>query len=158
MPQPARLLTIALCFLGCTQDPSVPRIGDLPVTISLRLSTLSFKAGNPDTIEVTVTNNLEENVRLTFGGQCQVFVTVRNSAGDIVTPRDGRPECLPVPSSLTLVGRGTQKYISVWTGGYKFAPPDTPEKVPPGAYYVSADLIASGYSVVAPPFKVDIVP
>jgi hypothetical protein len=46
----------------------------------------------------------------------------------------------------------------IWTGGYKFAPPDTPEKVPLGAYFVSAELIASGYSTFAPPFKVDVVP
>jgi len=135
----------------------VPRIGDLPVTISLRLSTLTLKAGDPDTIRVTVTNTLDQSVRLTFTGQCQVFVTVRDSDGDVVTPRDGRPECLPVPTALTLVAGGTQDYVYIWTGGYKFDPPDTPEKVPVGAYYVSADLVASGYSVVAPPFKVDIV-
>lgn len=158
MTRRAFRLLIALGTLGCTQDPSVPKIGDLPVTISLRLSTLSLRAGDPDTIRVTVTNNLDQNVRLTFGGQCQVFVTVRNSAGDIVTPRDGRPECLPIPSALTLVARGSQDYMTIWTGGYKFLPPDTQEKVPAGAYYVSAELIASGYSVVAPPFKVDIVP
>lgn len=149
---------MALGFLGCTQDPSVPKFGDLPVTISLRLSTLSLKAGDPDTILVTVANTLDQNVRLTFSGQCQVFVTVRNSAGDIVTPRDGRPECLPIASALTIAAGGTHDYVTVWTGGYKFAPPDTPEKVPAGAYYISAELIASGYSVIAPPFKVDVVP
>lgn len=151
-------LLMALGVLGCAQDPSVPKIGDLPVTISLRLSTLSLKAGDPDTVRVTVTNTLDQGVRLTFGSQCQVLVTVRNTQGDIVTPRDGRPECLPVPSALTLPPRGSQDYLTIWTGGYKFSPPDTPEKVPTGAYYVTAELRASGYTVVAPPFKVDIVP
>ena len=149
---------MAFAVLGCTQDPSVPKIGDLPVTISLRLSTLSLKAGTPDTIRVAVTNNLDQSVRLTFSNQCQVYGTGRNSAGDIGTPRDGRPECLPIASALTLVARGTQDYVTIWTGGYKFLPPDTQEKVPAGSYFVSAELIASGYSVIAPPFKVDIVP
>jgi hypothetical protein len=158
MTRRASRLLLALGALGCTQDPSVPKFGNLPVTISFQLSTLSLKAGDPDTIRVTVTNNLDQNVRLTFGSQCQVFVTVRNSAGDIVTPRDGRPECLPIASALTLVARGTREYLTIWTGGYKFLPPDTQEKVPPGAYFVTAELIASDYSVIAPPFKVDIVP
>jgi hypothetical protein len=144
--------------IGCSQEPSVPKLGNDPVTVTLSLSTRSMKAGSPDTIRATVTNTLEQSVRLTFPGQCQVFVTVRNSTGDIVAPRDGRPECLPLASALTLSAMGTRVFTTIWTGGYSFAPPDTPEKVPPGAYFISAELIASGYSTFAPPFKVDVVP
>lgn len=149
---------MALSAAGCIQDPSVPKLGDDPVTLTLQLSTLSLQPGTPDTIIATVTNTLDQGVRLDFSGLCQVFVDVRNQAGDIVTPRGGRPECLPVPSVLLLAAGGTQQFMVVWTGGFKFSPPDTPEKVPAGAYFVSAQLIANGYSTFAPSFKVDVVP
>ena len=154
----ARWAVIAFCLAGCTQDPSIPKVGNDPVTLTLRLSTLSLQLGKPDTIRVIVTNTLDQGVRLDFPGLCQVFVTVRNAAGDIVTPRDGRPECLPVPTVLLLVAKGTREYSAIWTGGFKFAPPDTPERVPAGPYFVSAQLIANGYSTFAPSFKVDVVP
>ena len=148
----------AFSIAGCTQDPSVPRLGNDPVTLTLRLSTQTLQVGTPDTISVTVTNTLDQGVRLEFAGLCQVFVTVRNAAGDVVTPRDGRPECLPVPTTLNLAAGGTQVFTVIWTGGFRFAPPDTPEKVPAGAYFVSADLVASGYSTFAPSFRVDVLP
>ena len=151
------ILTI-LAVLGCVQDPTVPKIGEDPVAITLTVSTQTLKLGAADTIKVVVKNAFGSAVRLTFPSSCQVFVTIRSLAGDIVTPRDGRPQCTPVSSQLTLPLNGTQTFTTVWTGGFDFKPPDTNAKVPPGTYFVSAQLIANGYSTLAPAFKIDVVP
>jgi len=144
--------------LGCVQELDIPKVGLDPVSIELSVSTQALKLGQADTIRVAVVNNLDTPVRLTFGNVCQVYVTIRNRAGEVVTPRDGRPGCLPVQSQLTLPIGGRQVYTTIWTGGYDFAPPDTPAKVPEGAYFVSAELISRGYSTFAPAFKVDVTP
>lgn len=157
--RPSRLLPALLAAsLSCVQSLDVPKVGLDPVSIELSLSTLNLKLGAPDTIRVAVVNNLETPVRITFGNRCQVYVTIRSRAGEIVTPRDGRPGCLPLASELTLPIGGRQVFTTIWTGGFDFAPPDTPSKVPPGAYFVSAELIARGYSTLAPAFKVDVTP
>lgn len=150
------LPVVALATLSCQQEPTIPKVKLDPVSITLSVSTQAMRAGDADTIRVVVTNNYDGNVRLFFPTLCQVFITVRSQAGVIVTPRDGRPGCLPTGSQLTLPLGGTRTFTSIWTGGYDFKPPDTSTKVPAGTYFVSATLIASGYSTVAPAFKVEI--
>jgi hypothetical protein len=155
--RPRRLVLALLGALpACVQELDVPKVELDPVSLELSVSTQTLTLGRPDTIRVAVVNNLEQPVRLTFGNVCQVYVTIRNRAGDIVAPRDGRPGCLPVQSQLAIPIGGRQVFTTVWTGGFDFAPPDTPTKVPPGAYFVSAELIARGYSTLAPAFKVDV--
>lgn len=151
-------LLAALALLGCQQEPTVPRIGLDPVSLSLSVSTQTLQAGKPDTIRAIVKNNLTSTVRLTFDNLCQVFVTVRNQAGDVVTPRDGRPRCLAIQSQMIIAANATQVITTIWTGGFDFLPDDTTAKVPPGQYFVSAQLIARGYSTLAPAFKVEVVP
>jgi hypothetical protein len=153
----ARFLpVVVLATLSCQQDPTVPKIKLDPVSITLSVSTQSMRAGDADTIKVVVTNNVDGPVRLFFPTTCQVFVTIRSREGDVVTPRDGRPACLSAGSRLDIPFGGSTTFTTVWTGGYDFKPPDTQAKVPAGSYFVSAALIASGYSTVAPAFKVDI--
>lgn len=150
-------LLLATVVAGCIQDPSVPKIGTDPVSISLTVSSQTLRVGAADTIRVTVKNNLTQAVRITFDNVCQVYVTIRDVAGDVVTPRDGRPDCLPIQSQLNLAAAATRVYTSVWTGGFDFSPPDTQAKVPPGTYFVSAQLIALGYSTLAPAYRIDVV-
>lgn len=132
------------------------KLGTDPVSISLSVSTQVLRAGQADTLRVVVTNNVDGAVRLNFPTPCQVYFTIRSQAGEIVTPRDGRPGCLPVGSRLNLPLGGSQTFTAIWTGGYDFNPPGTPARVPPGSYFVSAALIATGYSTVAPAFKVEV--
>ncbi len=155
--RPHRLLLAFLAALpGCVQELDVPKVELDPVSLELSVSTQTLTLGRPDTIRVAVVNNLEQAVRLTFGNLCQVYVTIRNREGTIVAPRDGRPACLPVQSQLAIPIGGRQVFTTIWTGGFDFAPPDTPAKVPPGTYFVSAELIARGYSTFAPAFRVDV--
>ncbi len=155
-----RLLPLLVPFLlvACVEELEVPTIGLDEVSLELSLSTQTLKLGAVDTIRVRVVNNLDIPVRLTFPTTCQVVVTVRNRAGNVVTPRDGRPQCLPVQSQLTLPIGGSQVFTTLWSGGFDFAPPDTPDKVPPGTYFVYAEMVARGYSTLAPAFSVEVTP
>ena len=128
------------------------------MSIVLSVSSTKLSAGQADTLRVVVKNNLTNAVRVIFPTSCQVFFTVRSQAGDVVTPRNGRPLCLPATSQLNLLVGGTQTFTTIWTGGYDFKPPDTSDRVPPGFYFVSAALVANGYSTVAPAYKVEIAP
>lgn len=151
-------LGLSLGLSSCVQDPQVPKIGEDPISITLSLSSLSIRVGQPDTLRVVVANKLPEAVRLTFSNVCQVYFTIRDQAGGVVTPRDGRAQCVPQRGSLSLPVGGTRMYIAIWTGGFDFVPLDTPAKVPPGTYFVSAQLIADGYSALAPAFRVQVAP
>lgn len=149
---------LAATLVSCAQEPTIPEIGEDPVSVSLQLSSLTLAPGEKDTIKAVVRNNLDRTVRLDFPGTCQVYVTIRNVSGNVVTPRDGRPECLPVPSVLTIALGGSHEFEVVWSGGFMFDPPSTQERVPPGSYFVTAEVIAEGYSTVSPPFKIDVQP
>lgn len=153
----ARLSLLALlATIGCQQDPAVPKVTEDPVSITLTVSTRTLKVGQPDTLKVVVKNNLTGAVRIFFSTTCMVFFTVRAQDGTVVSPRDGRPECLPVPSQMNLAQGGTQTFTTIWTGGFAFNPPDTQAKVAPGSYFISAALVASGYLTEAPAYKVDV--
>lgn len=156
----ARLLAAAcaLALSGCVQDPAVPRLNN-PVTLTLSLSTLTLKLGQPDTLRATLENTLTEIVGLSFSNVCRVYFTVRNQAGDVVAPRDGRAQCVQQRSTLTIPPGGRVVFSAIWRGGFDFIPLDTPgQTVPPGSYFVSAQFIADGYSVTAPAFKVEVTP
>lgn len=164
MPHPpwrrARSLVAAsaLVLAACVQDPAVPRLNS-PVTLTLSLSTLTLKLGQPDTLRATLQNTLTEIVGLSFSNVCRVYFTIRNQAGDVVAPRDGRAQCVPQRSTLTIPAGGRVVYSAIWRGGFDFIPLDTPgATVPPGTYFVSAQFIADGYSVIAPAFKVEVTP
>lgn len=144
-------------LLSCVQEPTVPRLDDR-ITVTLAVSRTTMRVGEPDTLRVTVANNLEQNVILSFSNVCRVYFTVRNQAGDIVAPRDGRAQCVPQRSTLSIPVNGRQVFTSIWTGGFDFVPLDTPAKVPPGTYFVSAQLVADGFTQIAPAFKVEVVP
>lgn len=149
---------LAATLFACTQEPTIPEIGEDPVSVSLQLSTLTLATGEKDTIRAIVRNNLDRSVRLDFPGTCQVYVTIRNANGNVVTPRDGRPECLPVPSVLTIAFGSSHQVEVVWSGGFMFDPASTQERVPPGSYFVTAEVIADRYSTVSPPYKIEVQP
>jgi hypothetical protein len=149
----------ALTSGSCVQEPTVPRLGEDPVTITLSLTSLTLRLGQPDTLRATIQNTLTQTVGFSFANVCRVYFTVRNQAGDVVTPRDGRAQCVAQRSTLTLPAGGRQVFTAVWRGGFDFVPLDTPGvTVPPGSYFVSAQFISEGYSVTAPAFKVDVTP
>ena len=92
-------LAMAPLFWGCSQDPTIPKIADQPVTLTMALSTTTFRQGKPDTIRVTATNLLTYDATIQFGSDCQLLVTIRNASGAAVVPPNGRRTCIPITSN-----------------------------------------------------------
>ncbi len=150
-------LAMAPLFWGCSQDPTIPKIADQPVTLTMALSTTTFRQGKPDTISVTATNLLTYDATIQFGSDCQILVTIRNASGAAVVPPNGRRTCIPITSNLVVPAGGSVTQRFVWTGGDNFVPPAATTPLPPGTYFVSAAINALNYSTVAPAVKVELV-
>jgi hypothetical protein len=150
---------VAALLSACQEDPTVPKIGIPLVELSLSAAKQQIRVGEPDTIRVVARNTLTDaGVRLTFGSTCQILVFVRDSRGRVVVPDGGEHSCLPVPSQLTIPANQSVTQTFVWTGGTAFTPPEPPTALPPGVYFVTASIRASGYSTDAPAVRVTVSP
>lgn len=154
-----RWCSIALAPLlwGCSQDPTIPKIEEEPVTLSLALSTTTFRQGKPDTISVTATSKLTYTATIQFATDCQLLVTIRNQAGAAVVPPNGKHTCVPLATNLVIPAEGSVTRRFVWTGSDTFVPPGSATMLPPGTYFVSAYISALNYSTVAAAVKVELV-
>ncbi len=141
---------------GCSQAPTIPKIGDQPVKLTITASSRSFKIGTPDTLRVSITNTLAQSVRLQYSNDCQLEMFVRDAKGNIVIPVTGKSQCLPINTTLTLPANGSVLRVFVWTGGTAFLPTVTSDHVAPGTYYISGEINALNYSTILPALKVDV--
>lgn len=153
-----RLLVVALAglTLGCQQEPTVPKLGEDPIRLTLSLSTTSFRVGRPDTITVTATSFLTTPAELVFNSDCQILVTIRTTAGAAVVPPNGRHTCAPIASQLIFPPEGTVVRRFIWSGTSDFIPPGSVARLPPGSYFISATINALNYSTFAPAVRVDL--
>ena len=150
-----RRCTPLLCLVvaaACLQDPAVPKQRD-EIILRLTLSKPTIRAGEPDTLTVTATNNFGDRVSIRFPNACQVFAYIRDPRGRIVTPGRGW-NCLPVVSTLTLAKDEARKFTFVWTGQSEFAGILQPSPLTPGEYYATATLQAGNFVVHTPPVRV----
>lgn len=152
------LVALPLAFVlgSCQADPTIPRIRD-ELLLRLTVSKASIRAGQPDTIVATVTNNFGERVSIRFPNACQVFAYIRDERGRVVTPGRGW-NCLPVVSTLTLDPDASRSYIFVWTGLSEFAGELEPSLLAPGDYFATATLQAGDFIVHAPPVRIILAP
>lgn len=150
------LAVLAGVASGCSQDPTIPKIGAEPVTMTIAASTRSFTLGKADTIRITVTNFLEQVARLGFATSCQVDVYIRSLDGTIVLPSGGRPLCLPGTTTLDIPAKGSITRSFVWDGRDAFLPTISSAFVAPGTYFISAEIKALNYSTFVPALKVDV--
>lgn len=141
--------------LGCQQDPLVPRVDEGPVTLTVSTSDSTIRIGEPDTITVTIANTLDVTARLNYETSCVVTVTIRNQGNQIVLGEDF-DECIRVPTSLSIPAMSNVLRRFVWTGGTEFAPPDTPVKLPPGPYFISASINAINYTTYSAAVRVEL--
>jgi hypothetical protein len=121
------------------------------------VSRATIRAGQPDTIIATVTNNFGERVSIRFPNSCQVFAFIRDDRGRVVTPGRGW-NCLPVVSTLTLDKDASRSYTFVWTGLTEFAGELEPSPLAPGEYFATATLQAGDFIVHAPPVRIILAP
>ena len=154
------LLIAALggAVLACQADPTIPKLGERPVTLTLEVSTRTLAPGAVDTFRVTSTNLTGREQELHFPTNCTMVVTIRDADNNVVVPPNGKAGCLPVESVLEWGVDETITRLFVWKGGDDFDPPGSATRLPVGSYFVSAAMVGEGYSTFAPAFKVDVVP
>ena len=148
---------LAPLLWGCSQDPTIPKVEEEPITLSLAFSSATFRQGKADTIGVTAQSVLDYDATLQFATDCQILVTIRSASGSAVVPPNGQASCLPITSKLVIPAGGSVTQRFVWTGTDNFTPPGSSAVLPPGTYYVSAAIKALNYSTVAPAVKVELV-
>lgn len=150
-------LALAPVIAGCTQEPTIPKIEEEPITLSMAFSTTTFRQGTPDTISVTATSKLTTSATIQFASDCQIVVTIRNQSGTPVVPPNGNPTCIPLATNLVIPAEGSVTQRFIWTGADTFTPPGSTTMLPPGTYFVSSSISALNYSTVAPAVKVELL-
>jgi hypothetical protein len=149
-----RVFLLCLAAVGCVEEATVPRAPEQILPIQLTATDRDLGVGERSTLTVTLTNTLDQVVRLRFPTSCQAQVYIRNSQGRIVTPDGGRYECASVPSLLTIPVGQAATFDFTWSGEQAFGPPGTAERLPTGSYYASAELRADGYTAIAYPILI----
>jgi hypothetical protein len=152
---PRSFLSLVL-LAACYQDPAVPKQRD-EIILRLTASKAAIRAGEADTIIVTATNNVGDQVSITFPNDCQVFAFIRDPRGRVVTPGRGW-NCLPRPATLTLAKDESRRFTFVWTGLSEFVGTLQPSTLPPGEYFATATLQSGSFAVHAPPVRVILQP
>lgn len=138
-----------LAAIACVEGPSIPKLGDEGIEVTVTPSSFVLHTGEIDTITVTITNHVAEQIRLIFPTTCPVRPYIRDGDGRIQVPEGGvHNNCPPIQSQLLIPAGGTVTREFYWTGGTQFdALPPSP-RLPAGRYYVSANLDAEGFSTV----------
>lgn len=158
MPKNLPIVALGGLLMACQQTPTIPRLGEQPVALTLQVSTRTLEPGKADTIRVTAQNNTADSAFLEFDTDCTIVVTIRDSNNDVVVPPNGKAGCLPIKSVLRWLPNASIVRTFIWKGGTDFEPPGSPTRVPNGSYFVSASMAGRTYSTSAPAFKVDVVP
>lgn len=150
-------LTIALLLVAgvaCVEEAPVTPFPQQVIPAAITATDRDLQPGETSTLTVSLTNTLEEEVRLTFPTSCQAIVFIRNAQGRVTTPASGNYQCAAVPSSLTLAVGETKSFNVTWGGGVEFGTAGTSDRVPPGSYYASGELRADGYHAIAFPILI----
>ena len=146
------LLASGACVEEATLQPFPEQI--IPATITTSDNDLA--PGETAILTVTLTNTLDQLVRLDFPTQCQALIFIRNAAGRVMAPENGSYECASVPSSFSIDVGKSKEFQNQWGGGVEFGPNGSSLRVPPGSYYASAELRASNYHAIAFPILITV--
>jgi hypothetical protein len=157
-PRFAAIAVLALLIaVACVEEPTVPRLGDQIIQVSVASSKTQLRAGEVDTLTVTVRNTLGEPVQLVFPTLCTVRVFIRNAQGKVQVPAGGVHDCPAIQSLLVIPANGQVTQEFYWAGGSALdgSPPAT--RLPAGNYYASVRLDAEGYSTVGFPVLITVI-
>jgi hypothetical protein len=154
MPAVALLL---LAGIACIEDPTIPKLGEQVVQVSLSTSTSLLRTGEIDTLTVTVTNTLAEPVQLDFPTLCTVRVFIRDAVGKVQVPAGGVHDCPPIQAVLQIPAGGQVTLEFYWAGGAVLDGSDPASRLPAGNYYASVHLDAEGYSTVGFPVLITLI-
>lgn len=140
---------VFVAFAACVEEPTIPRLGDQPVQVTLTTSHSVLGPGEVLTITATITNTLSEEVTLVFPTLCEVRVFVRDDRGAIVAPDKGVHNCPEITTQLNINAGGTVVREFAWAGGAQLDGAPPLPRLPAGQYFISATLDAVGYSTIA---------
>lgn len=140
--------------MACVEEAPIAPVPQQIIPAQITTTDLDLDPGETATLTVSLTNTLEEEVRLTFPTSCQALVFIRNASGRVMTPASGNYQCAGVPSSLTLAVGETKRFTMDWGGGVEFGAAGTSARVPAGSYFASGELRSDGYHAIAFPIKI----
>jgi hypothetical protein len=147
-------LLVSALMLACVEEATVPTVPEQILSLQVSSTAASFARGSSVTLTVTLTNTLEELIRLSFPTSCQALLYVRTSLGQVVTPENGTYDCATVPTQISLPAGEAANFTFVWSGESRFGPPGSGTQLPPGEYFASAELNADGYVGIAFPLRI----
>jgi hypothetical protein len=130
-------------IVACSESigpTSSTRIGSNVVRLTVSGSSAEIERGSPVTFRVSLVNEGNEEVTLTFGDSCQIIPTIQNARGEIVLPEGGAWGCLTVITQLTLVPGQPVVREYVWTGSTAFQSEMPLRPLPPGKYFFTAKV------------------
>jgi hypothetical protein len=149
-------LFVLLACAACVEEANLEPFPEQIIPAAITATDTDLAPGENTILTVTLTNTLDQLVRLDFPTQCQALVFIRNAAGRVFTPNGGSYECATVPSSFSIEVGKSKTFQNQWGGGVEFGPAGTSERVPAGTYYAYAELRASNYHAIAFPITITV--
>ena len=64
--------------IACVEEPSIPKLGDLGIEVTVTPSAFVLRTGEIDTITVTIINHVADQIRLIFPTTCPVREPLRS--------------------------------------------------------------------------------
>ena len=153
------LVTSFAVASGCVQEPSVPKVGNAVIDLTVSTSASTIHIGDPDTITVTATNKVDQQARVLFDVDvpCQILVYIKTVRARVVVP-EREYLCAQVSSQLVIPAMSSVKRQFIWRGDAMLDPPGSTTHLPPGDYYVSAVMRAPGFVLPTFTAKVTVLP
>jgi len=149
-------LMVLLACAACVEEATLEPFPEQVIPAAITASDTDLDPGENTTLTVTLTNTLDQQVRLDFPTQCQALIFIRNAAGRVFTPQNGVYQCATVPSTFSIDVGKTKTFENQWGGGIAFGPAGTSQRVPPGSYYAYAELRANNYHAIAFPILITV--
>ena len=149
-------LLVLLACVACVEEAKLDPFPEQIIPAEITSSDSDLEPGETTTLTVTLTNTLDQLVRLEFPTQCQALIFIRNASGRVMTPQNGTYECATVPSTFSIEVGKSKTFQNVWGGGVEFGPSGSSLRVPPGSYYAYAELRASNYHAIAFPILITV--
>ena len=142
------VLAVAIVAAACTSGTGLHDVG---VTITSDRSTIA--QGDTAHVSVTIVNRGVTPVQLS-GGPCTPQFVVSNAVGQVMQPYLGLYCALVDWAPLTIAPGASVILPASWSGDVSTI--EGPSRLPPGLYFVSARVPATGGTLTSAPIDVHV--
>lgn len=146
------LAVIASCDSGPLGPSSTSNSAD-GLMLSVAVSRSQLRAGDLDSITITLANTNDHAVSLNFSSGCQILPYIADGRGTTVLPSGGWA-CTAMLSRLDLAVGERRTVVLVWSGSTTFASEMPLRPLPSGVYTVFAALSAQELHLATPSVSV----